>query len=221
MIADRFVSSSMSVLDAGCGRGFFSFACARRTEQVVAMDLMDGGGRTGWWQEFWESASLLKVGTAVSGVRASATSLPFGDERFDLVTAVHAIRNFQRVDDVRRFFAEARRALKRGGRIVVVESDPEDETAQGYVSFYSLRVKVGWELKLPSFSKMAGWLRTLGFECVKLEAFDTNLRYAPVYLPFDQSIMKGMRREYNKASELMSKEEGRHPRVVVLTGEKR
>jgi len=220
MIANEFVPPSLSVLDAGCGRGFFSFACAKEAKQVTCLDLMDGADRAGWWQEFRDSARLLKVDGKLLGVRGDCASLPFGKNCFGLVASVHGVRNFQRRGDIKCFFAEALRTLKRSGRIVLAESDLEDERCRGYRAFYSLRVDLGWELRLPSFSTMATWLRKLGFVDVSLTSFETGLKYAPVYFPYDPSRMKGVKVAYDKADKLREDERELHPPVVVLTATK-
>jgi SAM-dependent methyltransferase len=220
MIVDRFVPSSLSVLDVGCGRGFFSFACARRAKRVMCLDLMDGGGRTGWWKEFRDSAGFLKISKRLSGVRGSAASLPFGRECFDLVASVHSMRNFRKRGEARPFFSEVMRTLKKGGRMVLVESDLEDEKYRTYGAFYALRVKLGWELELPSFSTMAGWLKRAGFAEVSMSSIDTELKYAPVYFPYDHSTMKGVEGAYKKAKRLLLEEGEPHPPVFVLTATK-
>lgn len=222
-IAARFVPPSLSVLDVGCGRGFFGFACAREAKQVTCLDLMDGMDgidRVGWWQEFRDSARLLKVDKKLLGVRGSAASLPFGKDCFDLVASVHGIRNLQRRSDIRLLFSEAMRTLKRAGRMIVAESDLEDERFRAYRAFYSLRVSLGWELRLPSFPTMAAWLRKLGFVDVSLSSFETDLKYAPVYFPYDSSAMKGVKAAYNRANKLREHEGELHPPVIVLTATK-
>ena len=220
MIADRFVPPSLSVLDVGCGRGFFSFACARKTKQVTCLDLMDGRGRTGWWREFRDSTKLLKLGKRVSGVRGDAASLPFVRERFDVVTSVHAVRNFRTKGEIRSFFLEALRTLKKGGRMILAESDIEGNRHRAYNAFYSLRVKLGYELDLPQFSIMVRWLKNAGFAEVSVLSIDIGLKYAPVRLPYDRSAMKGLEGSYRKAERLVQEEGDSHPPILVLTATK-
>ncbi len=217
MIAERFVPRATTVLDVGCGRGFFSFACAKRAKQVTCLDLMDGGGRAGWWDEFLETSRLLRVSKRVFGVRASAARLPFGRGRFDLVTSVHALRNFRDEGEINLFFLEAKRVLKAGGRVVLVESDLEDRNFRAYRAFYSLRTRAGWELKLPSFEEMAGLLKRVGFARVSSRSVDVGLKYAPVYFPFDRSAMKGMKTSYSNVRQLLVEEGERHPLILIIT----
>lgn len=216
MIAERFVPDATSVLDVGCGRGFFSFACAKRAERVTCLDSMDGGGRAGWWGEFLEASRLLRVGRRVLGARASAARLPFGKGCFDLVASVHALRNFRDEGEIKSFFLEAKRVLKRKGHAVLVESDLEDRNCRAYRAFYSLRTRAGWELKLPSLAKMVESLKGCGFSRVSSRSLDTDLKYAPVYFPFNRLAMKGMETSYNDARRLLIEEGERHPPILIV-----
>lgn len=216
LIADRFVPREARVLDVGCGRGFFSLACARRTHHVTSLDLMDGGGRVGWWEEFKKTSSVMGLSGQISGVRASATSIPFGGERFDLVASVHSVRNFGSGDEIRSFFGEASKVLKEGGRLLVVESDVS-LSGPAYRTFYSMRIKLGWELRLPSVSELVRWLGEGDFSEVSHESLDTGLRYAPVYLPFDTASMKDMKSEYDAAKKLLLEGGERHPPILIVT----
>lgn len=217
MIAEKFVPRATAVLDVGCGRGFFSFACAKRAKQVTCLDLMDGGGRAGWWDEFLETSRLLRVSKRVFGVGASAARLPFGRGRFDLVTSVHALRDFRNEGEINSFFLEAKRVLKAGGRVVLVESDLEDRNFRACRAFYSSRTRLGWELRLPSFEKMVGLLRRVGFARVSSRAIDVGLKYAPVYFPFNRSAMKGMKKSYGGAKRLLVEEGERHPPILIIS----
>lgn len=217
IIVSRFVPSDSSVLDVGCGRGYFSFACMKKANQVVSLDMMDGRLRRGWWGEFLQTSKLLKVDGRVSGTRASATNLPFGKESFDVIAAVHAIRNFQNTIELRIFFSEAFGALKKGGLMILVESDFGDENYPAYTEFYRLRTRVGWELELPAPAELVGWLKKSGFARVSEQILDTGLKYAPVYFPFDAVLMKGMEKQYKDAVRLLEAEGERHPPISVVT----
>ncbi|MEF9386964.1 class I SAM-dependent methyltransferase [Ralstonia solanacearum species complex bacterium KE056] len=101
-----------NVLDLGCGGGHVSFAMAPHAATVVAYDL---------------SADMLDV-VAAEGARRGLTqlrtragraeALPFDDGAFDLVATRFSAHHWY---DVRAGLAEARRVLKPGGRLAVVD----------------------------------------------------------------------------------------------------
>jgi len=216
LIANRFVAQGSEILDVGCGRGFFSFACAKRASHVIGLDSMDGGGRVGWWDEFKATSRLLGVSDQVAGVKASATAIPSASFRFDVVASVHSIRNFGDISEIRAFFGQASKVLKKEGRLVVVESDLEDSECRAYRAFYSMRAKLGWELKLPSTQDMVGWLHAEGFSKVSRESIEADLKYAPVRFPFDSLSMKAMKEDYEIAVKLLQDDGERHPAIFVL-----
>lgn len=217
LIADKFVTQGSDILDAGCGRGFFAFACSGKAGRVTGLDLMDGGGRKGWWKEFVGSSRLMEATGQVSGVRAGAGSMPFNAGRFDLVASVHSIRNFGSVEEIKSFFREARRVLRKGGCLIVVESDIESVGFRAYKSFYSMRIRLGWERELPPVSELTDWLEEAGFADASEESLATGLRYAPVYFPFDPASMSMIRRDYDNANEFLLKDGERHPPINILS----
>ena len=217
-IVEQQIPTGSVVLDAGCGRGFFSFACSRVARHVVGIDLMDGNGRLGWWEELGSSLRLLEIGKRVSGARATVAQFPFRPQSFDVVASVHAIRNFPRTSEVERLIAEAKRVLKRNGRLVIVESQINRRTIGSYSAFYSLRTKIGWEFTIPTSELIARWMRMHGFSSVSEDMLETELKYAPVYFPFDPSLMKGHEEEYEAAERMLIEDGERHPPVSIISG---
>ena len=95
------------ILDLGCGKGRFARALQALGAQVVGLDL---------------SAAMLAEATGVRRVRATARRLPFGPRTFD---AIIAIEVFEHLDPRSRDLVcdEARRVLRRGGVLAIVDKN--------------------------------------------------------------------------------------------------
>jgi SAM-dependent methyltransferase len=106
--------SGRHILDLGCGKGRFARALKREGAAVVGLDL---------------SAAMLSEAAGVERVRASARRLPFGPCSFDAVVAVEVFEHLasQSLDAV---CAEARRVLRPGGTLVVVDKNVRSWNAQ-------------------------------------------------------------------------------------------
>lgn len=129
------VRSGNSVLDIAGGTGDLSYAFARKVGpegQVVLADINE---------------SMLKVGRdrladrGIAGnletVQANAESLPFDDNRFDVVTIAFGLRN---VTYKEKALAEMQRVLKPGGRLLVLEfSKPRNDLLSRAYDFYSFQ----------------------------------------------------------------------------------
>jgi SAM-dependent methyltransferase len=103
-----------SVLDLGSGLGGPArLLAAERDCDVTGVDLSD---------EFVAAASTL---TSLAGLeehvrfrRGDVTALPFADARFDHAVTIHVAMN---IADRAVFYAEARRVLRPGGRLAVLD----------------------------------------------------------------------------------------------------
>src|SRR5256885_3293651 len=111
-IARADIRAHMDVLDAGAGTGDLSFAAAARGARVLALDVSAG-----------MLAVLARRATAAQRSRIQPTvgsvlALPLPDESVDRIVTGFMVRN---VGDLARAFAEFRRILRPGGRVVVLE----------------------------------------------------------------------------------------------------
>jgi len=117
------------VLDVACGTGVLA-AHARRlvgsSGRVVALDPSLG--------------MLLRARARGAGrlTRGTAEALPFADASFELVTMGYALRH---VADLRATFAEYRRVLEPGGRLLVLEiTRPASRAVHRVLAFHLGRV---------------------------------------------------------------------------------
>ena len=93
------------VLDLGCGKGRFAAHLSRLGAEVVGLDL---------------SMGMLAEAVGIDRVRASARRLPFVDGTFDAVVAIEVIEHVESVEPV---LDEARRVLKPGGYLAIVDKN--------------------------------------------------------------------------------------------------
>lgn len=103
------VGPGASVLDTGAGTG------------AVTLPLQELTGEEGFVVALDPSAGMLQEGRSRgvrTQVRGVGEKLPFPDDTFDFVTMGYALRH---VGDLADAFAEYRRVLKPGGKVVVLE----------------------------------------------------------------------------------------------------
>jgi ubiquinone/menaquinone biosynthesis C-methylase UbiE len=106
------LSSRNSMLDVGCGPGHLSFALAQHFRHVVSTDL---------------SPLMLATTCATAAQRglpqievqqASAQSLPFPDDHFDLVASRYSAHHWH---DVPAALCEMRRVMRRDGMLLLID----------------------------------------------------------------------------------------------------
>ena len=120
------LSAQTKLLDCATGTGVVARAALRVTKNVVGLD---------------PSIGMLTAGRRVAKfdeVQARAESLPFADASFDLLTVGYALRHFA---DLRATFAEYRRVLRPGGRVLIMEiTSPRTKLGRAMLAFYLGRV---------------------------------------------------------------------------------
>jgi SAM-dependent methyltransferase len=107
------------VLDIGCGNGPLTIRIAKRYPQakVIGID---------YWGTAWEySRGVCDRNAGIEGVaervifeRASASSLPFDDEVFEMVVSNFVFHEVRDVRDKKTLIKEALRVVKKGGWFV-------------------------------------------------------------------------------------------------------
>ncbi len=105
------LKASDTVLDLACGEGFFAREFTKSGAKVLGVDISP------------ELIAKAKVaGGPIVYKVSNATNLSFAkDKEFSAVVCVLAIQN---IDDIKKVFAEVRRVLAPGGRMVLVLNHP-------------------------------------------------------------------------------------------------
>src|SRR5258706_2082596 len=123
------LTAGMSLLDTGCGTGIV----AVQGQQIV--------GSKGKVVGLDPSAGMLREAGRRGmrrRVRAVAETLPFPDEKFDVLSMGYALRH---VPDLRTTFQEYRRVLKPGGKVLLLEiTPPRSRLATVFLKLYMGRI---------------------------------------------------------------------------------
>src|SRR5947199_56284 len=137
------LKAGTKLLDCATGTGVVARAALSVTSKVIGLD---------------PSIGMLAAGRHVAKfdqVQARAESLPFADDSFDLLTVGYALRHFA---DLRATFAEYRRVLRPGGKVLIMEiTPPRTKAGRAMLAFYLGRI-------IPLLTR----LRTRNAEAAKL-----------------------------------------------------
>ncbi|MGP7797107.1 class I SAM-dependent methyltransferase [Sphingomonas sp. CLY1604] len=107
------LNAGNSILDVGCGPGWFWASAASELPENLKLTLSDSS--PGMVQEAVDRCQSLPF-ASVAGRQADATDLPFEDESFDALIAMHMLYH---LPDPSKGLAEMRRVLKPGGFLAV------------------------------------------------------------------------------------------------------
>ncbi len=116
LLAYSGLDRSASVLELGIGSGLIAQAFLRAAPEYYGIDLSLGMMRL--------IGGKLEDGSRPHLAQADCAKLPFAAASFDLV---HAVRVFHHLADWRACIDEARRLLRSGGVLVIVENLPPAE----------------------------------------------------------------------------------------------
>lgn len=128
-------------LDVATGTGFTAMELATKVRQVLATDIT---------REMLDEAKRLAQERRISNIRfekADASSLPYDDSTFDIVTTRRAAHHFT---DVSKFLGEASRVLKESGRLGIVDMSPPEGTEEFFNKIERLRDSTHTQAHTPS-----------------------------------------------------------------------
>ena len=119
MVADmaKQIPQNASLLDVGCGGGQFAIQISliRNDLKVTGLDLSP--------QQIKRAGKrALAAGVSSVFIKGDVVSLPFDDERFDIVYSIGSIKHWP---DMKAGLAQCLRVLKPGGILMIVEVDKD------------------------------------------------------------------------------------------------
>lgn len=154
------VSSTMMVLDMGCGTGNYTAAIAQVTENILGIDKSIG----------MLTKARLKY-SQLNFIRCDVTNLPFKSGMFDAAFSIQVIHH---VKDKLRFLKEAHRIL-RDGACFAIDLCSHQQMRTFWLYHYFPK---GLELdlaRIPDSYEIAGLLEKAGFCSVRTEISYTDI----------------------------------------------
>lgn len=142
-------SGARDVLEVGCGTGRWVIELQPLVRRIAGLDFSLGMLQ----QARAQDADLLLLG-------GDANHLPFPDASFDLVLSVNALQHYA---DQRAFIAEARRLLRAGSALAIVNLDPHIGRDRWYLYDYFEGVHAADLQRFPSSGALLDWMLTAGF----------------------------------------------------------
>lgn len=189
---DMELKKDDTVLEVGCGRGYFTIACAR-CSKVIGLDAMNGMSRHGWWKNFTESISELKLGHKTQGLKACAQSIPLREKSVDKTVAVHSIRNFQNKHAIQEALREMKRVTSAEGEIIVVENIPiaRNKAQEAHLAMYKCKCSYSQgDLYYFTQEELLRMFEKEGLDEIHCEIVDYNLSATPPIFYLDASRLE-------------------------------
>lgn len=112
-----------TLLDMGCGRGAVLLAAAKLLPngRAIGVDIWRADQTHNAEQHTLRNAEIEGVADRVEVRTADITSLPFGDDSFDVIVSSLVVHNIPNDDGRRKAISEAARVLRRGGKLALVD----------------------------------------------------------------------------------------------------
>jgi ubiquinone/menaquinone biosynthesis C-methylase UbiE len=170
----RFVGNARDVVEVGCGTGHWLAELTARDRRILGLDPSWG---------MLKAAARNSPGAFLVG--GSADELPLATVSVDRLFCFNALHHF---DDKRNFVAEARRALRTQGAIMIVGLDPHTGIDQWWVYDYFPNALAADLVRYLSAVTIRELLADAGFHGIA-----TSLaQHFPAEIPFE----KALEREY-------------------------
>lgn len=124
IITNMQLKGNETILDVGCGRGIFLIEVARQltTGKAIGIDIWDNRDQSqNSSVHTYKNVQRAGVADRVQIETADMRHLPFSDATFDFVISSLAIHNIAEPTGRKKALAEIIRALKPGGKFIIVD----------------------------------------------------------------------------------------------------
>jgi len=163
-----------TLLDAGCGTGWFSKEAVRRGAKVVSLDV---------GENILAQAAKKCESERVKG---SVLDMPFEDEYFDIVISTEVIEH---THDPQKAIQEMYRVLKKKGILILTVPNKIWYPAIVIANLFKLRPYGGYE-NWVRWCELKHWLNEIGFLILKMK----GLHLFPFIFPFTYKWLEYMDR---------------------------
>jgi ubiquinone/menaquinone biosynthesis C-methylase UbiE len=169
----RFVGDAKDIVEVGCGTGHWLAELRSDARSVVGID-----------QSFGMLRAALTNAPAAMLIRGGAAALPIRSQSADRLFCVNAFHHF---DDKPAFVAEARRALRGGGAIMIVGLDPHTGLDQWWIyDYFPSTVPIDLA-RYSSTAAIKSMLERAGFSSIETIV----AQHFPAEIPFDKAVERG------------------------------
>lgn len=142
-------SGARDVLEVGCGTGRWVIELQPLVQRIAGLDFSFG---------MLKQAQVQDTGLLL--MNGDANDLPFPSASFDLVLSINALQHYA---DQRAFISEARRLLRVGGALAIVNLDPHTGHDHWYLYDYFDGVQTADLQRFPSSGTLLDWMLAAGF----------------------------------------------------------
>ncbi len=111
LIDQVLITNEDTVVDFGCGPGYYTIEIARRARKTIGVDISEEMLRKAW-------RAAAKAGVIIEFLESNGESMELPSDSVDLILLVHV---YHEIPDKEKALVEFRRILKSGGRVIIQE----------------------------------------------------------------------------------------------------
>jgi ubiquinone/menaquinone biosynthesis C-methylase UbiE len=174
------LNKEMTGLDTATGAGFTAINMAKRISKVYALDMVEN-----MLSETMKLSERNGLNNIIP-VKGYVDSMPFGDEKFNVVTCRRAAHHFS---DKNKFARESYRVLKRGGKIGIDDMTVPDNIIN-YLNEFE-RIRDHSHMYAASPENWESILKNVGFADIKYKVYRRKMDFEQWVYPVNKDSIEG------------------------------